>query len=57
MNTLKLKISGCPKGQATVLVDNQKFKAKRNNYGNIEGTFQTEKSMLYFSCPSYACVG
>lgn len=53
MNTLKLKISGCPKGQATVLVDNQKFKAKRNNYGNIEGTFQTEKSSVEISIYKY----
>lgn len=53
MNTLNLKISGCPKGQATVLVDNKKLKMKRNNYGNMEGTFQTDKSSVEISVYKY----
>ena len=53
MNTLSLKISGCPRGHASVLIDGKKTKLKFNQYGNFEGTYTTDKSSIELSIYKY----
>ena len=53
MNTLSLKISGCPRGHASVLIDGKKPKLKFNQYGNFEGTYTTDKSSIELSVYKY----
>lgn len=53
MNTVNLKINNFPRGHVSALIDGKKTKLKFNKYGNLEGTYTTDKSSIELSIYKY----